>query len=94
MPLHFSLSSSGGMALVGIAVVPIGVDVEKLPSWETVQDCSPALHPGERSELASAKATERKECFGQIDSVFTRYPGEQVAVLSHLFLDAVDAGVA
>ncbi|MFI8294145.1 4'-phosphopantetheinyl transferase family protein [Streptomyces sp. NPDC085614] len=65
-PLHFSLSHSGGMALVGIAAVPIGVDVEKLPSRQTVEDCSPALHPGERSELAGAKDTELKVRFGQI----------------------------
>ncbi|WP_405959405.1 4'-phosphopantetheinyl transferase superfamily protein (plasmid) [Streptomyces sp. NBC_00868] len=65
-PLHFSLSHSDGTALVGIAAVPIGVDTERLPSREMVEDCSQELHPAERSELAAAGVEEQKVRFGQI----------------------------
>ncbi|MFI2778847.1 4'-phosphopantetheinyl transferase family protein [Streptomyces sp. ALB3] len=66
-PLHFSLSHSGGMALVGVADRPIGVDVEKLPGAETVDICSRALHPDERAELDDVPAEDaRREMFGRI----------------------------
>ncbi|WP_217246047.1 4'-phosphopantetheinyl transferase superfamily protein [Streptomyces sp. AC602_WCS936] len=63
-PLHFSLSHSNGMALIGIAPVPIGVDVEKVPTAETVRVCTPALHPREQGEVAA----ERQDAvaFGQL----------------------------
>ncbi|WP_437022664.1 4'-phosphopantetheinyl transferase family protein [Streptomyces sp. enrichment culture] len=64
--LHFSLSHSGGLAMVGVASVPVGVDVEKLPREETVEICSRALHPDERSELADAEGAERTIRFGRI----------------------------
>jgi len=64
--LHFSLSHSGGLAMVGVAAVPVGVDVEKLPRQETVEICSRALHPGERSELEQAPGAERNVRFGRI----------------------------
>jgi 4'-phosphopantetheinyl transferase len=54
------------MALIGIAGVPIGVDTERLPSRETVEDCSQELHPAERSELAAAGVEEQNVRFGQI----------------------------
>ncbi|MFF8505651.1 4'-phosphopantetheinyl transferase family protein [Streptomyces anulatus] len=63
-PFHFSLSHSGGIALVGVAPVPIGVDTEQLASQETVNECSQALHPAERDELA--EAADPKGLFGQI----------------------------
>ncbi|MEV7616923.1 4'-phosphopantetheinyl transferase superfamily protein [Streptomyces sp. NPDC089799] len=66
-PLHFSLSHSGGIALVGVASVPLGVDVEKLPGAETIEICSRALHPEEQEELAAAEPGEaRRELFGRI----------------------------
>ncbi|MYT75228.1 MULTISPECIES: 4'-phosphopantetheinyl transferase superfamily protein [unclassified Streptomyces] len=52
-PLHFSLSHSNGMALIGISTAPIGVDVEKVPTAKTVSVCTPALHPDEQRELAT-----------------------------------------
>lgn len=55
-PLHYSLSHSGGVALVGVGTVPLGVDVEKLPGVETVDICSKALHPDEQLEIARAAA--------------------------------------
>jgi 4'-phosphopantetheinyl transferase len=65
-PVHFSLSHSGGVALVGVATRPIGVDVEKLPGAETVDICSQALHPDEQAELAEAAGDERRDLFGRI----------------------------
>ncbi|MET9608681.1 4'-phosphopantetheinyl transferase superfamily protein [Streptomyces sp. NPDC006512] len=66
-PLHYSLSHSGGVAMVGVATVPLGVDVEKLPGAETVDICSRALHPDEQKEIAEAEGGEaRRQLFGQI----------------------------
>ncbi|MFI8192469.1 4'-phosphopantetheinyl transferase family protein [Streptomyces sp. NPDC085946] len=65
-PLHFSLSHSGGIALVGVAAVPVGVDVERLPREETVEICAAALHPRERAELARAPREDRREVFGRL----------------------------
>ncbi|WP_251069555.1 4'-phosphopantetheinyl transferase superfamily protein [Streptomyces sp. ISL-96] len=65
-PLHFSLSHSGGIALVGVAATPVGVDVERLPRQESVEICGKALHPGEQRELADTPAQELKSRFGQI----------------------------
>lgn len=66
-PLHFSLSHSSEVALVGIAAVPLGVDVEGTPGAQTAQACSHALHPDERTELArSAPGEEHRTLFGRI----------------------------
>ncbi|MEG3631657.1 4'-phosphopantetheinyl transferase family protein [Streptomyces poriticola] len=62
--LHFSLSHSGGVALVGVAAAAIGVDVEKRPKQESVEICARALHPDEQRELAAAG--EPTACFGRI----------------------------
>lgn len=64
VPLHFSLSHSFGVALVGFAPVPVGVDVERLPRAHTVEICAPALHPGERAELAAVPPADRRAVFG------------------------------
>ncbi|MCI3278969.1 4'-phosphopantetheinyl transferase family protein [Streptomyces cylindrosporus] len=65
-PLHFSLSHSSGVALVGVAAVPLGVDVEKLPGQERVEVCAQALHPDERAELAAARTADRPGRFGRL----------------------------
>lgn len=65
-PLHFSLSHSSGLALIGIAAAPVGVDVQKLPGAETVELCSPALHPAERTELERLPAHSRRVLFGRL----------------------------
>ncbi|WP_367141074.1 MULTISPECIES: 4'-phosphopantetheinyl transferase family protein [Streptomyces] len=64
--LHFSLSHSHGMALVGVADRPVGVDVERLPRPATVDACTPALHPGEQQELGALDPGERQEAFGRL----------------------------
>jgi 4'-phosphopantetheinyl transferase len=67
-PLHFSLSHSTTVALVGVATVPVGVDVERLPGAETIDVCAAALHPDEQAELAAGESSEadRAAVFGQI----------------------------
>ncbi|WP_434598877.1 4'-phosphopantetheinyl transferase family protein [Streptomyces sp. A5-4] len=65
-PLHFSLSHGGGMVLVAVASSTVGVDVEQTPRPDTVEMCTPSLHPDERTELAAIQPAERREAFGRI----------------------------
>jgi 4'-phosphopantetheinyl transferase len=65
-PVHFSLSHCRGLAMVGVAPVPLGVDVELRPRPETVDTCLPALHPGERRELSAVPLEARLELFGRV----------------------------
>ncbi|MEV0092300.1 4'-phosphopantetheinyl transferase superfamily protein [Streptomyces sp. NPDC050738] len=65
-PVHFSLSHSSGMVLVGVAATPIGVDVEVRPGAETVEVCSAALHTDERTELRAEPDHVRQEAFGRL----------------------------
>ncbi|MEV4878684.1 4'-phosphopantetheinyl transferase family protein [Streptomyces cyaneofuscatus] len=66
VPLHFSLSHGEDMALIGVAAVPIGVDIERIPSLRTARACAAALHPAERAELAASPADKRAGAFGQV----------------------------
>ncbi len=65
-PLHFSLAHSQGMAAVGVAATPLGIDVERLPRDQTVEVCTPALHPAERAELEAVDPVARRALFGQL----------------------------
>lgn len=66
-PLHFSLSHSGGLVLIGVAAVPVGVDVQRLPREETVEVASAALHAGERAELGRrVRGADRTGHFGRL----------------------------
>ncbi|MFC1410945.1 4'-phosphopantetheinyl transferase superfamily protein [Streptacidiphilus sp. N1-12] len=65
-PLHFSLSHGGDLVLIGIAEVPIGVDVEGLPRGETVAELASVLHPGEQTELASLPADQLVPGFARL----------------------------
>ncbi|WP_371670870.1 4'-phosphopantetheinyl transferase superfamily protein [Streptomyces sp. NBC_00289] len=65
-PLHFSLAHSHGMAAIAVSTTVIGVDVERLPRDETVEVCAPALHPGEREELAGLAGQAKREAFGRM----------------------------
>lgn len=65
-PLHFSLAHSHGMAVVAVSHTVIGVDVERLPRAETVEVCTPSLHPGEQAELAELDTEERRAAFGRV----------------------------
>lgn len=64
--LHFSLSHSSGRALVALAAVPVGVDIQRMPSAETTDVCTRLLHPGERAELDELPPGERGAAFGQL----------------------------
>ncbi|MGW1774658.1 4'-phosphopantetheinyl transferase family protein [Streptomyces sp. NPDC002104] len=67
VPLHFSLSHSHGVVLIGIATSTVGIDVQRVPSLETTDLCSPDLHPMEQKELAAIdKATDRQLAFGRL----------------------------
>lgn len=66
-PLHFSLAHSHGMAVVAVSRTVVGADVERLPRAETVEVCTPALHPGEQAELAPlGDGQERRAVFGRL----------------------------
>ncbi|MFD9127537.1 4'-phosphopantetheinyl transferase family protein [Kitasatospora sp. NPDC059571] len=64
--VHFSLSHSSGMVLVGVAADPIGVDVEQVPRASTVRVCSTAVHPDERAEIEAVPEALRRAAFGQL----------------------------
>ncbi|MEU6256049.1 4'-phosphopantetheinyl transferase superfamily protein [Streptomyces sp. NPDC047043] len=64
-PLHFSLSHSDGVALLAFASHPVGVDVEKLPSADTVGLVAEWLHERERAELAALPVPERPAAFAR-----------------------------
>ncbi|MEV6014627.1 MULTISPECIES: 4'-phosphopantetheinyl transferase superfamily protein [unclassified Streptomyces] len=63
---HFSLSHSRGEVVVGVARVPVGVDVEKVPRPERVDVCRSALHPWEQRELEGLRAPERPARFARL----------------------------
>ncbi|MER7821946.1 4'-phosphopantetheinyl transferase superfamily protein [Streptomyces sp. NPDC096097] len=52
--VHFSLSHSGDLVLIGIAGAPVGVDVEGILRPDAVAQVSSAMHPTETAELAAA----------------------------------------
>ncbi|WP_318202188.1 4'-phosphopantetheinyl transferase family protein [Streptomyces sp. SCL15-4] len=65
-PLHFSLSHSHGLALIAVAAVPVGVDVQRVPGPGTVDACAPSLHPAERAELDRLPPGARPGAFAQL----------------------------
>ncbi|MGW7022517.1 4'-phosphopantetheinyl transferase family protein [Streptomyces decoyicus] len=63
---HFSLSHSKGLALIGVAATPVGVDVERLPRRESVKLCLPHLHPAEQKEIRELRPYQRPPAFARI----------------------------
>ncbi|MFG2780543.1 4'-phosphopantetheinyl transferase family protein [Streptomyces prunicolor] len=63
--MHFSLSRSGGPALLGLAARPLGVDVERVPEPRPARDAAWSLHPVERAELARAAPGSRAAAFAR-----------------------------
>ncbi|MFF7637020.1 4'-phosphopantetheinyl transferase family protein [Kitasatospora sp. NPDC008050] len=63
---HFSLSHSHGLALIGVAGAPVGVDVQRLPAPAGVELCEPALHPYERAELHARPGEQRAAFFARL----------------------------
>ncbi|WP_242579195.1 4'-phosphopantetheinyl transferase superfamily protein [Streptomyces sp. MST-110588] len=64
-PLHFSLSHTRGLALLGFARTPIGVDIETLTAPEVVDEVASVLHPQERAELAALPPAGRAAAFAR-----------------------------
>ncbi|MFF3916361.1 4'-phosphopantetheinyl transferase family protein [Streptomyces sp. NPDC001852] len=62
-PLHFSLSHTDGLVLVGLAAVPLGVDAQVLAGDSRVAACMPAFHPEEQAELARLDPPARRAAF-------------------------------
>jgi 4'-phosphopantetheinyl transferase len=65
-PLHFSMSSSEHLVLLGLASVAVGVDVEKVPSLRAVDEAGEQLHPTERAELRSSAPEARQAVFTRL----------------------------
>ncbi|GAA3184218.1 MULTISPECIES: 4'-phosphopantetheinyl transferase family protein [Streptomyces] len=63
--VHFSLAHGDGLALLGLASAPIGVDVERVPAARVAADASAALHPAERAELARLAEHARPAAFAR-----------------------------
>ena len=61
--LHFSLSSSEQLVLIGLASAAVGVDVQMIPSLRAVDEASELLHPGERAELLALTPESRRAVF-------------------------------
>ncbi|MEV4947176.1 4'-phosphopantetheinyl transferase superfamily protein [Streptomyces sp. NPDC053755] len=64
-PVHFSLSHGGDLALVALGPVPLGVDLEPLPSPRTVRAITGQLHPDEVAELAALPRSARPAAFAR-----------------------------
>lgn len=63
--VHFSLSHSGEVALLALAAVPVGVDVERVPAASVVEQVARSLHPREAEELAALPEVERPDAFAR-----------------------------
>ncbi|WP_327678436.1 4'-phosphopantetheinyl transferase family protein [Kitasatospora sp. NBC_00458] len=63
---HFSLSHGGGTVLIGLAAVPVGVDVEPVPAAESAEVLSAVLHPAERAELVAVPPADRPGVFARL----------------------------
>ncbi|MET9883705.1 4'-phosphopantetheinyl transferase superfamily protein [Streptomyces sp. NPDC006430] len=65
-PVHFSLSHSDGLAYFAFAGVPVGIDVEGVPSPAAVADILKNLHPAETAELSALPEAERQEALARL----------------------------
>lgn len=57
--VHLSTARSRGRALIALAPVPVGVDLETLVPPPPVEELRPALHPSERRAVEAAPAEDR-----------------------------------
>ncbi|MER7341994.1 4'-phosphopantetheinyl transferase superfamily protein [Streptomyces sp. NPDC000075] len=64
--VHFSLSHSGDLAYFAFAGVPVGVDVEGLPSAEAVADILSSLHPAETAEITALPEDGRRAALARV----------------------------
>uniref|UniRef100_UPI002810DE2C 4'-phosphopantetheinyl transferase family protein n=1 Tax=Streptomyces sp. TaxID=1931 RepID=UPI002810DE2C len=63
--VHFSLSHSGDLVLLGLAARPLGVDVEARPAVSVADTVAGSLHPAEGGELAALPPEERPAAFAR-----------------------------
>ncbi|WP_431782139.1 4'-phosphopantetheinyl transferase family protein [Streptomyces chumphonensis] len=63
VPLHFSLSHTGDLALIAVATAPVGADVETVPTPDTVATVARSLHPRETAELGTLPPHEAPAAF-------------------------------
>ncbi|MEV6953198.1 4'-phosphopantetheinyl transferase superfamily protein [Streptomyces sp. NPDC051183] len=63
---HFSLSHSDDVAYLAFAGVPVGVDVEAVPSAAAVADVLTTLHPAETAELTALPEPERQAAMARV----------------------------
>ncbi|MFM9372889.1 4'-phosphopantetheinyl transferase family protein [Streptomyces sp. Da 82-17] len=63
VPLHFSLSHSGDLALLAFSATVVGVDVQTTDPVAVADEVQGALHPREKRELASCSEADRPEAF-------------------------------
>ncbi|MFE6286378.1 4'-phosphopantetheinyl transferase family protein [Streptomyces sp. NPDC057877] len=63
--VHFSLAHTDGLALLGLAAGPVGVDVERVPGARLAADGARSLHPRERAELAGLPSAARPAAFAR-----------------------------
>ncbi|MFJ3977856.1 4'-phosphopantetheinyl transferase family protein [Streptomyces sp. NPDC090021] len=66
--LHFSLSHSEDVANFAFARVPVGVDVEGIPSAASVADVLTALHAAETAELTVHPEPDRRTALARVRS--------------------------
>lgn len=64
-PVHFSVSHSAGLGLLGFAATPVGVDVEEVPQLRIVEEIAAMLHPRETAELAGYEDADRPRAFAR-----------------------------
>jgi 4'-phosphopantetheinyl transferase len=64
--LHFSVSASKHLVLIGLASAAVGVDVEAVPSLRAVSEATELLHPAEREELLSMAPEVRLPTFARL----------------------------
>ncbi|MFE0737224.1 4'-phosphopantetheinyl transferase family protein [Streptomyces sp. NPDC058855] len=63
--VHFSLSHSGDLVLLGLGARPLGVDVEGRPAVSVADTVAGSLHPVEGAELAALPPEERPAAFAR-----------------------------
>jgi 4'-phosphopantetheinyl transferase len=64
--IEFSLARSDKLVLLALAAVPVGVDVEALPSPEEALEVSSMLQPAEQDEVRGAPPAQRPEVCARI----------------------------
>ena len=64
--VEFSLSHTGALVLIGLGRLPLGVDVEALPSGQAATQVAGCLHPRETAELLALTPDRRAEAFARL----------------------------